>query len=250
MLTFQAWATCGDKHSTTNVWYEQIHNHGFTALRSCFRSFSGCAYKTLWHPAIAPSLSGRCGALYVSKKKNNNNNRAQYFQTFQAFHQNSTIVHCLFFGYQHLNVLQDMEQIHHPWHFSRTTDKFHKQDSLGSLPRGTTQQYPRNSPCLKNTKSSCTSQRARNSTKSWFLAGVPGCIRSLCTMGHTASAYAQRPVGRWKKFKMAAKSRSGGTQRVLQKLNKSIEDGEYYEAHQLIRTLYFRWGFFSGFDKW
>ena len=39
---------------------------------------------------------------------------------------------------------------------------------------------------------------------------------------------------------MAAKSRSGGTQRVLQKLNKSIEDGEYYEAHQLIRTLYFR----------
>ncbi|XP_020605518.1 Golgi to ER traffic protein 4 homolog [Orbicella faveolata] len=40
---------------------------------------------------------------------------------------------------------------------------------------------------------------------------------------------------------MAAKTRSGGTQRVLQKLNKSIEDGEYYEAHQLIRTLYFRY---------
>ena len=51
---------------------------------------------------------------------------------------------------------------------------------------------------------------------------------------------AQRIVEKGIKFKMAAKTRSGGTQRVLQKLNKSIEDGEYYEAHQLIRTLYFR----------
>ncbi|XP_073245589.1 Golgi to ER traffic protein 4 homolog isoform X2 [Porites lutea] len=40
----------------------------------------------------------------------------------------------------------------------------------------------------------------------------------------------------------AAKGKSvGGTQRILQKLNKTIEDGEYYEAHQLIRTLYFRY---------
>lgn len=38
-----------------------------------------------------------------------------------------------------------------------------------------------------------------------------------------------------------AKGKSvGGTQRILQKLNKTIEDGEYYEAHQLIRTLCFR----------
>lgn len=42
--------------------------------------------------------------------------------------------------------------------------------------------------------------------------------------------------------KMAANanSRGGGIQRVLQKLNKSIEEGSYYEAHQMIRTLYFR----------
>ena len=44
--------------------------------------------------------------------------------------------------------------------------------------------------------------------------------------------------------KMAAKAKSaGGTQRILQKLNKKIADGEYYEAHQLIRTLYFRFVF-------
>ncbi|EDO48391.1 predicted protein [Nematostella vectensis] len=40
---------------------------------------------------------------------------------------------------------------------------------------------------------------------------------------------------------MAAVSRGGGIQRVLQKLNKSIEEGNYYEAHQMIRTLYFRY---------
>ncbi|XP_031554158.1 Golgi to ER traffic protein 4 homolog [Actinia tenebrosa] len=38
-----------------------------------------------------------------------------------------------------------------------------------------------------------------------------------------------------------ANSRGGGIQRVLQKLNKSIEEGSYYEAHQMIRTLYFRY---------
>ncbi|RMX41468.1 hypothetical protein pdam_00021717 [Pocillopora damicornis] len=48
---------------------------------------------------------------------------------------------------------------------------------------------------------------------------------------------------------MAAKSRSGGTQRVLQKLSKSIEDGEYYEAHQLIRTLYFRYKSQKSYDE-
>lgn len=39
-------------------------------------------------------------------------------------------------------------------------------------------------------------------------------------------------------FKMAAGR--GGVQRVLQKLDKSIEEGNYYESHQMIRTLYFR----------
>lgn len=46
----------------------------------------------------------------------------------------------------------------------------------------------------------------------------------------------------------AAKGKSvGGTQRILQKLNKTIEDGEYYEAHQLIRTLYFRFVYLNVF---
>ncbi|XP_015759851.1 PREDICTED: Golgi to ER traffic protein 4 homolog [Acropora digitifera] len=41
---------------------------------------------------------------------------------------------------------------------------------------------------------------------------------------------------------MATKAgKNTGTQRLLQKLEKFIEDGEYYEAHQLIRTLYFRY---------
>lgn len=31
-----------------------------------------------------------------------------------------------------------------------------------------------------------------------------------------------------------------GAERVLQKLRKSVEDGNYYEAHQMYRTLYFR----------
>jgi len=49
----------------------------------------------------------------------------------------------------------------------------------------------------------------------------------------------------------AAKAKSGaGTQRLLQKLNKSIEDGEYYEAHQLIRTLYFRFVISCVFDNY
>ena len=54
--------------------------------------------------------------------------------------------------------------------------------------------------------------------------------------------------GHSKKLKMATfKVKSGaGTQRLLQKLNKSIEDGEYYEAHQLIKTLYFRFVSFYG----
>ena len=45
---------------------------------------------------------------------------------------------------------------------------------------------------------------------------------------------------------MATKAgKNTGTQRLLQKLEKSIEDGEYYEAHQLIRTLYFRFVFIT-----
>lgn len=40
---------------------------------------------------------------------------------------------------------------------------------------------------------------------------------------------------------MAGIVRAGpGAERVLQKLKKSIEDGNYYEAHQMYRTLYFR----------
>ena len=31
-----------------------------------------------------------------------------------------------------------------------------------------------------------------------------------------------------------------GVERVLQKLRKSVEDGNYYEAHQMYRTIYFR----------
>lgn len=33
-----------------------------------------------------------------------------------------------------------------------------------------------------------------------------------------------------------------GVQRVLNKLQSSLSKGDYYEAHQLYRTLYFRWG--------
>lgn len=32
-----------------------------------------------------------------------------------------------------------------------------------------------------------------------------------------------------------------GVSRVLQKLEKSVTDGNYYEAHQMYRTLYFRY---------
>lgn len=31
-----------------------------------------------------------------------------------------------------------------------------------------------------------------------------------------------------------------GVSRVLQKLENSVKDGNYYEAHQMYRTLYFR----------
>lgn len=33
---------------------------------------------------------------------------------------------------------------------------------------------------------------------------------------------------------------SAGHERILMKLNKSLQDNELYEAHQLYRTLYFR----------
>ncbi|CAH1795261.1 unnamed protein product [Owenia fusiformis] len=36
-------------------------------------------------------------------------------------------------------------------------------------------------------------------------------------------------------------SNRGGVQRVLAKLNASVEKGDYYEAHQMYRTLYFRY---------
>jgi hypothetical protein len=35
-------------------------------------------------------------------------------------------------------------------------------------------------------------------------------------------------------------SRRGGTERVLSKLRSSIENRNFYEAHQMYRTLYFR----------
>lgn len=38
---------------------------------------------------------------------------------------------------------------------------------------------------------------------------------------------------------MAASS-TRGISRVLEKLEKSVKDGNYYEAHQMYRTLYFR----------
>ena len=38
---------------------------------------------------------------------------------------------------------------------------------------------------------------------------------------------------------MATRQRSG-TERVLAKLKHSIENENYYEAHQMYRTLYFR----------
>lgn len=41
---------------------------------------------------------------------------------------------------------------------------------------------------------------------------------------------------------MAGRSRGGaGTERVISKLKKSIENENYYEAHQMYRTLYFRY---------
>lgn len=40
---------------------------------------------------------------------------------------------------------------------------------------------------------------------------------------------------------MATSSNSRGVSRVLEKLERSVEDGNYYEAHQMYRTLYFRY---------
>ena len=39
----------------------------------------------------------------------------------------------------------------------------------------------------------------------------------------------------------AMAARRGGTERVLSKLKHSIDNQNYYEAHQMYRTLYFRW---------
>ncbi|XP_002735673.1 Golgi to ER traffic protein 4 homolog [Saccoglossus kowalevskii] len=40
---------------------------------------------------------------------------------------------------------------------------------------------------------------------------------------------------------MAANRNRGGVERVLKKLKASVEAGSYYEAHQMYRTLYFRY---------
>ena len=37
-----------------------------------------------------------------------------------------------------------------------------------------------------------------------------------------------------------ASRKSVGVERVLAKLRASVDKGEYYEAHQMYRTLYFR----------
>ena len=42
------------------------------------------------------------------------------------------------------------------------------------------------------------------------------------------------------RFLRAMAARRGGTERVLSKLKNSIENQNYYEAHQMYRTLYFR----------
>ena len=39
---------------------------------------------------------------------------------------------------------------------------------------------------------------------------------------------------------MATDRRSGGIERVLAKCQSCVEAGNYYEAHQMYRTLYFR----------
>ena len=47
---------------------------------------------------------------------------------------------------------------------------------------------------------------------------------------------------------MASRSQgSRGAARVLSKLNASLENGNYYEAHQMYRTLYYR---YSVQNKW
>lgn len=47
-------------------------------------------------------------------------------------------------------------------------------------------------------------------------------------------------------------SKEHGMQRVLNKLQSSFSKGDYYEAHQMYRTLYFRYyGFyFNTVDVW
>lgn len=42
---------------------------------------------------------------------------------------------------------------------------------------------------------------------------------------------------------MATDRRSGGIERVLAKCQSCVEAGNYYEAHQMYRTLYFRHGY-------
>jgi len=38
-----------------------------------------------------------------------------------------------------------------------------------------------------------------------------------------------------------ASSRVRGVQRVLSKLESAVNAGNFYEAHQMYRTLYYRW---------
>ena len=41
--------------------------------------------------------------------------------------------------------------------------------------------------------------------------------------------------------------KGGGTVRVLEKAERRLEEGKYYEAHQMYRTVYYRW---RGFGRW
>lgn len=41
-------------------------------------------------------------------------------------------------------------------------------------------------------------------------------------------------------FCVMASVNGRGVSRILEKLEKSVKDGDYYEAHQMYRTLYFR----------
>lgn len=65
--------------------------------------------------------------------------------------------------------------------------------------------------------------------------------------GLSARVPAARFWGRMMSEQDSAKGRNrGGVQRVEGKLRASVERGDYYEAHQMYRTLFFRWDWEKG----